>query len=48
MEQVQSAVPLGQSGQTDFYMMPLVSGTSFIDSVNQYLTEFYTQIVGSL
>jgi hypothetical protein len=28
--------------------LPLISGTSLIDSVNQYLTEFYTQIVGSL
>lgn len=28
--------------------LPLISGTSFIDSLNQYLTEFYTQILGSL
>jgi hypothetical protein len=28
--------------------LPLISGTSFIDGLNQYLTEFYTQISGSL
>jgi PE-PPE domain len=28
--------------------LPLISGTSFIDGLNQYLTEFYTQIMGAL
>ena len=28
--------------------LPLISGTSFIDSVNEYLTEFYSQIIGAL
>jgi hypothetical protein len=28
--------------------LPLISGTSLIDGLNQYLTEFYTEIVGAL